>query len=146
MVISYRVGMHRLTRSAAVVAALLALSGCGSSGSAPSATGEFGKLPQITLPSSTPPSEFSATVVVEGTGKRLAEGDTVQAHFVGKRWRGGDIIGQTYKDGKPILFPIGAGQLLPGWEKGLVGQRVGSRVLIVTPPENCSLRIASGKS
>lgn len=124
----------RMLMSAAVAAVALALGGCGSSSDVPSAEGPFGKRPNLTLPSSAP-GDFSSTVISDGSGRALKAGDLVQAHFIGKNWRGGTVVGESYKNGAPIVFSLGGGQLLPGWEEGLVGKKVGSRVVIVTPPD-----------
>ena len=52
---------------------------------------------------------------------------------------GGDpvpyVFDNSYDRGEPVGFPVGIGQLIPGWDEGLVGQTVGSRVLLSVPPE-----------
>jgi peptidylprolyl isomerase len=45
------------------------------------------------------------------------------------------IFDNSYDRGEPVGFPVGIGQLIPGWDEGLVGQTVGSRVLLSVPPE-----------
>lgn len=126
--------MLRPALATVAAAALIAFAGCGSSADVPTASGEFGKLPQLRLPSSTP-SGYSATLAHTGDGATISAGDIVQAHFLVKNWRGGTVLAQSYASGKPTLIPIGVGQTLPGWDTGLVGKRVGSRVVIVTPPD-----------
>lgn len=140
--------MPRTALAALAAATVIALTGCGSGSDTVAVSGKFGTLPQVTLPAEKP-TTFSSSVVSEGTGPAVAAGDIVQAHFVVKNWRGGTVVAQSYATGKPLLLAIGVGQTLPGWDKGLVGRSVGSRVAIVTPPEdalgtepNRQLRIA----
>ena len=56
-------------------------------------------------------------------------------------WRTGQIFDSSWARGFPESFRLGAGQVLPGWEKGLTGLPVGSRVLLVIPP-----RLGYGKA
>jgi peptidylprolyl isomerase len=43
---------------------------------------------------------------------------------------------ESYSKGQPTSFPIGVGQVVPGWDKTLVGTKVGSRVLLAIPPKD----------
>ena len=45
------------------------------------------------------------------------------------------MFDNSYDRGQPLSFPIGVGMVISGWDQGLVGQRVGSRVLLSIPPE-----------
>jgi peptidylprolyl isomerase len=138
---------NALRSLAAVVAALALLVGCGSSepstsagdtsgssGALPTVTGAFGKEAKITLPGPTP-SGYSATVLTDGTGATVAKGDLLVAHYLGETWRDGKVFDQSYERGAPAQFPIGKGQVIPGWDEKLVGQKIGSRVLLVLPPD-----------
>ena len=100
----------------------------------PTVTGAFGKAPRVTLPGSEP-SGYSATVVTAGRGAKIAKGDLLVAHYLGETWRDGKIFDQSYGRGKPVQFPIGVGKVIPGWDEKLVGQTIGSRVLLVLPPD-----------
>ena len=68
----------------------------------------------------------------------MAEGDTVVVQYTGVNWRTGQVFDASWKHGtrQPFGFTIGASpsQVILGWDKGLVGQTVGSRVLLVIPP------------
>jgi peptidylprolyl isomerase len=103
-------------------------------GGLPTVTGAFGKEATIALPSPTP-SGFSATVLTPGKGRAVAKGDLLIAHYLGQTWRNGQVFDQSYDRGEPATFPIGVGQVVPGWDEGLVGKNVGSRVLLVLPPD-----------
>jgi peptidylprolyl isomerase len=103
-------------------------------GDLPTVTGTFGKQAKVTLPSATP-GGYGATVLTKGTGRTVEKGDLLVAHYLGETWRDGRVFDQSYQRGAPAAFAIGVGQVIPGWDESLVGQRVGSRVLLVLPPE-----------
>ena len=50
-------------------------------------------------------------------------------------WAGGKQFDSSWDRGQPASFPIGTDKVLPGWDEGLVGQTVGSQVLLVVPPD-----------
>ncbi|MEE6280611.1 FKBP-type peptidyl-prolyl cis-trans isomerase [Georgenia sunbinii] len=101
-------------------------------------------LPVVTLAESGEPSieaadgEVPTELVVEptivGDGKVVEEGDTVQVHYSGWLWDG-TPFDSSWERGAPFPVPVGAGQVIEGWENGLEGQTVGSQVLLVIPPE-----------
>jgi len=95
-----------------------------------------GSAPTLTFPSSPPPSELVTKTLVKGNGPRIANGDYVIAQYVGYIWRTKKAFGSSWTSGSPFGFVIGASpeQVIPGWDKGLVGQTVGSRVMLSIPP------------
>ncbi|OGN05770.1 MAG: hypothetical protein A2750_04270 [Candidatus Yanofskybacteria bacterium RIFCSPHIGHO2_01_FULL_45_42] len=72
--------------------------------------------------------------VVVGTGKSAENGDTLSAHYVGAL-EDGTVFDESYGRGQPIQFVLGAGQLIQGWELGLVGMKEGGKRRLVIPPE-----------
>lgn len=102
-----------------------------------SVAGTFGQKPTLTVPNSTAPTSLSTEAVSEGTGPAVRTGQTLVVDYLGQTW--------DLKDGKPNVFdnsfdhkqvfsfPLGGGRVIPGWDKGLVGQHVGSRVLLTIP-------------
>jgi peptidylprolyl isomerase len=131
-------------RVAAVVAVttltLLALGGCGggtastSSGGAPSVTGAYGNTPNLTIPTSAPPSELTSTLLSRGAGARVNRGDLLVANYLGQTWKARKEFDSSFRRGQPLAFPIGVGQVIKGWDTKLVGVPIGSRVLLVVPP------------
>lgn len=69
---------------------------------------------------------------VIGTGAVAEVGDTVQVHYTGK-FENGQVF-ETSLGGAPIPFVLGAGQVIPGWDQGLVGMREGGKRLLIIPP------------
>ena len=64
----------------------------------------------------------------------FATGDTIVANYLGQIW-GGDVFDNSYDRGQPLNFQVGVGMVIRGWDDGLVGQRVGSRLLLSIPSE-----------
>src|SRR5690606_32508019 len=58
----------------------------------------------------------------------------VALQYAGYFWRDGRVFNSSWSEGRPAAVTIGTGQVMKGWDRGLVGQRVGSRVLLVVPP------------
>ncbi len=150
---------HRSPRRAALVVAtglLLspALAACGgssssaapsgSSSAAPSASsgvkvsGAFGAKPTLTVPAGTAPATLSAEVLSAGNGATVAKGQTLVVNYLGQTWEPKDgkpnIFDNSFDRKAPASFPIGTGKVIAGWDKTLVGQKIGSRVLLTIPP------------
>jgi peptidylprolyl isomerase len=120
----------------------LALGACGAK-AAPerpgvTVTGTFGQKPTLTIPATAPPTRLATRVLHAGTGPALVKGQTMVADYLGETWDRKDgqpeVFDNSYDDKLPVGFPIGTGAVLPGWDQALVGQRVGSRVLLTVPP------------
>ncbi len=67
-----------------------------------------------------------------GTGAEAKAGMTVSVHYVG-RLESGEVFDQSYSRGAPIVFRLGAGQVIKGWEQGIEGMKVGGRRKLVIP-------------
>lgn len=71
---------------------------------------------------------------VVGTGAEVKAGDTVLVHYTGK-FIDGTVFDTSKKRGQPISFPIGVGQVIAGWDQGIVGMKVGGTRVLQIPPE-----------
>ena len=102
----------------------------------PTVSAKPGSAPTLTFPSSTPPSGLVTKTLVKGDGPKVAKGEYVIAQYVGYIWRTKKLFGSSWSSGSPFGFIVGASpaQVIPGWDKGLVGQTVGSRVMLSVPP------------
>ena len=94
---------------------------------------EDGK-PQVAIDGAEKPSELVIQPLIEGEGDPLEEGDTAVVHYTGWVWDG-EQFDSSWDRGAPASFPFVTGGLIDGWIEGLAGQNVGSRVLLVIPPE-----------
>lgn len=90
--------------------------------------------PEITIDKSDEkPGELVAQNLIKGSGKVVKKSDTITAHYVGVQWSNGEKFDSSWDRGKPSEFPLDG--VVKGWTQGLSGQTVGSRVLLVIPPE-----------
>jgi peptidylprolyl isomerase len=73
------------------------------------------------------------TPLVKGSGPAVTPGQVITVNYVGASYTTGDEFEASWDTGKPVQFQIGVGQVIPGWDQGLVGVPVGSRVQLDIP-------------
>lgn len=71
--------------------------------------------------------------LLTGTGKAAANGDTLSANYIGTL-EDGTKFDSSYDRGQPLEFVLGSGQLIQGWELGLIGMKEGGKRKLVIPP------------
>ncbi len=105
-------------------------------GDLPTVSAKAGSAPTLTFSSTNPPSGLVVKTLIKGNGPKVVKGDYVIAQYTGYIWRTKAIFGSSWSSGSPFGFLIGASpeQVIPGWDKGLEGQTVGSRVMLSIPP------------
>ncbi len=101
--------------------------------SLPTASGGFGDKPVLTFPETPAPEDLAVEVLLQGTGEAVEAGDDLEVNYYGQIWDG-RMFDNSYDRGSSISFPIGVGAVIGGWDDGLVGKLVGSRVLLSIPP------------
>ncbi|MGW9213694.1 protein kinase domain-containing protein [Embleya sp. NPDC055664] len=74
-------------------------------------------------------------VLEPGSGPEVRAGQELTVDYVGVYQSDRTVFDSSWARGEHAVFGIGTGQLIPGWDEGLVGQRVGSRVQLVIPPD-----------
>ena len=104
-------------------------------GELPKVTGETTAKPVIAMPKSAAPAKLVVDVLKAGTGAEVKAGQNIKVHYIGQIWTTGETFDASWDRGEPIEFPIGKGSVIKGWDEGLVGQKIGSRVLLVIPPD-----------
>jgi peptidylprolyl isomerase len=97
-------------------------------------TASAGTAPAVHIPKTTPPTKLQVQTLIQGTGSVVKKGQLLIAQYEGVIWRNGKVFNSTWQSGAPAGFEIGEGQVIKGWDDGLVGKRVGSQVLLVVPP------------
>ncbi|MCM0673986.1 FKBP-type peptidyl-prolyl cis-trans isomerase [Micromonospora phytophila] len=80
-------------------------------------------------------TKLTVTPLIKGTGPAVQAGQTITTNYVGVFFKDGKEFDSSWSAGQPASFPIGVGQVIPGWDKGLVGVNVGSRVQLDIPAE-----------
>ena len=98
----------------------------------PKVTGDGSTL-AITVPASAAPTALVAKTLIEGAGPPVVKGQTIVVQYIGALWDGGKVFDSSWSRGEPAKFPIGAGNVIAGWDETLVGVKGGSRVLLVIP-------------
>jgi peptidylprolyl isomerase len=91
--------------------------------------------PVIEKPSGAPPRKLVKEDIVKGKGPGAKPGDTVLVHYVGVSFSTGEEFDASWDAGQPFPVQLGAGQVIEGWEKGLVGLKKGGRRKLTIPPE-----------
>ncbi|WP_431709285.1 FKBP-type peptidyl-prolyl cis-trans isomerase [Glutamicibacter uratoxydans] len=91
--------------------------------------------PEIDFPGTDAPTELVITDLIEGSGKEVAAGDTVQAHYVGVAWSTGEEFDASWNRGSTLDFPVGVGMVIQGWDQGLLGMKVGGRRRLEIPSD-----------
>jgi len=136
---------------AIILCAVLALGGCGGdsdSSSSDSTQAEGGAAPvekagdtsgrtkpEVTVPDGEAPAQLEETELIEGTGKEAKSGDKVTVQYVGVGYETGEEFDSSWSRNEPFSFTLGAGEVIPGWDQGVAGMKVGGRRELVIPPE-----------
>jgi peptidylprolyl isomerase len=92
--------------------------------------------PEIPAPQGDPPPELVIRDIVKGKGPGAKAGDDLSMQYVGTSWSTGQQFDASWDRGaQPFTFPLGGGQVIPGWDEGIVGLRKGGRRLLIIPPD-----------
>jgi len=100
----------------------------------PTATFHGAEPAQITIPKTAAPTTLVVQPLLQGLGAVVKSGQNITVHYTGVLWKDGKKFDASSDRGAPLDIQIGTGKVIPSWDKGLVGQTVGSRILLVVPP------------
>jgi peptidylprolyl isomerase len=89
--------------------------------------------PEIDYPGGEPPTDLVIEDQIVGDGPEATAGSTVSAHYVGVAFSTGEEFDASWNRGQPLSFPLGAGQVIAGWDRGIQGMRVGGRRKLTIP-------------
>ncbi len=93
------------------------------------------KKPDVYVPpGETPPGDLVVEDVVEGEGEEAKSGHEVEVHYVGVAWSNRKQFDASWDRGDTFKFGLGRGDVIPGWDQGVAGMRVGGRRRITIPP------------
>ncbi len=98
----------------------------------PEVTFDADDAPVVTLPASGPPTELLLAVLEEGDGEVVTAADSPSLDYQGTSWQTGEVFDQSYGS-SPIALP--ATGYVPGFSAAIIGQKVGSTLLMSIPPE-----------
>jgi peptidylprolyl isomerase len=91
--------------------------------------------PVIPKPTGTPPRKLVKQDIVKGKGPAAKPGDTVTVNYTGVNFSNGQEFDSSWDSGATFPVQLGAGMVIEGWDKGLVGVRKGGRRMLTIPPE-----------
>jgi peptidylprolyl isomerase len=91
--------------------------------------------PTVTVPEGPPPRKLQVNEIEAGTGAEAKAGDEVTVQYVGVNYKTGKEFDASWDRGEPFTFQLGAGMVIPGWDQGVEGMKVGGRRELIIPPE-----------
>jgi peptidylprolyl isomerase len=101
-------------------------------------SGPLSTAPKVTKPTGTAPTSLVIKNIITGTGAVAKASDEITVNYVGALYSNGSVFGTSWSDGGakgvPFQFELGVGDVIPGWDQGLVGMRVGGRRELIIPP------------
>ena len=81
-----------------------------------------------------PPAELVIEDITVGAGPEATAGNVVSVHYVGVAHSTGREFDASYNRGDSFDFPLGGGQVIAGWDRGVAGMKVGGRRKLTIPP------------
>ena len=91
--------------------------------------------PEIEVPEGPPSYQLELDDIVEGDGDEATAGMVVEVHYVGVSWQTQKQFDASWDRGDTFKFKLGRGQVIPGWDQGVEGMKVGGRRKITIPPD-----------
>ncbi len=99
------------------------------------AAGPLSKEPKVTIPKGPAPKALQIKELIKGTGPEAKAGDTVTVNYVGVLYKSGKEFDASWKRHEPFSFALGKGQVIKGWDQGVLGMKVGGRRELIIPSE-----------
>jgi peptidylprolyl isomerase len=97
-----------------------------------SPAGTAGTAPTVVVPTGTPPTQLESADLIVGTGPAATAGDNVTVQYVLATYSSGKVIQSSWTS-QPFQFTLGQGQVIKGWDKGVVGMQAGGRRELIIP-------------
>lgn len=86
------------------------------------------------VPKGSPPAQLESSDLIVGTGASAQSGQTVTVQYDGYSWTTKKEFDASWNRNQPFSFPLGQGQVIRGWDQGVVGMKVGGRRELIIPP------------
>ena len=91
--------------------------------------------PKVTPPKGAPPKQLVTNDLEKGSGAEAKAGDEITVQYVGINYKNGKEFDSSWSRSEPFSFVLGEGFVIPGWEEGFEGMKVGGRRELVIPPD-----------
>ena len=96
---------------------------------------DLSSKPEVPRLSGKEPTKLVSEDIVKGTGRAAKAGDNIVVHYVGVLYKDGEQFDASWDSGSPFNFTLGQGMVIPGWDQGLEGMKVGGRRILVIPSD-----------
>ncbi|CAN5495467.1 hypothetical protein BH20ACT15_BH20ACT15_06000 [soil metagenome] len=117
----------------AVIVLVVAIAGGGDDSD--SGSGGDSAKPEVEIGDGDPPTELAIDDLEEGDGAEAKQGDMLSVSYVGVLFDDGSEFDSNFGTGQPFTFQLGAGNVIPGWDEGLVGMKEGGRRQLTIPSD-----------
>ena len=91
--------------------------------------------PKVKPPKGAPPKQLVTNDLEEGSGAEAKAGDEITVQYVGVNYKNGKEFDSSWSRSEPFTFTLGEGYVIPGWEEGFEGMKVGGRRELIIPPD-----------
>lgn len=117
-----------------VAVVLIAQSG-GEDGGSPATAEPTAQKPKINVPDGPPPDTLQIETLTEGEGEGAQNGDQVSVQYVGVLYKNGEEFDSNWGSNAFFDVTLGEGMVIPGWDQGLVGIKVGETRRLTIPAD-----------
>jgi FKBP-type peptidyl-prolyl cis-trans isomerase len=118
-----------------VVVAVILIGRSGGSSDDTTSVADVGSKPTVEVPKGPAPTNLVVKDLKTGDGAEAKSGDQVSVQYVGVLYDGGKQFDASWDRGQPFAFQLGSGQVIPGWDQGVAGMKVGGRRELIIPPD-----------
>jgi peptidylprolyl isomerase len=95
---------------------------------------DINKEPTVPKGTGAAPTALKAETLIAGSGAEIKSGQQATVNYVGALFKNGKVFDASWGKGKqPFQFALGSGQVIPGWDQGVVGMKVGERRRLTIP-------------
>jgi peptidylprolyl isomerase len=98
------------------------------------AHGPLSEKPRIKAHEGPAPKRLVIRNIIKGHGPKAEKGDVLTVNYVGAFYGNGKVFDSSWHRDEPFTFPLGEGEVIQGWERGVGGMRVGGRRELIIPP------------
>lgn len=96
---------------------------------------DLSQKPEIPKPTGKEPTKLVSKDIVVGKGRAAKAGDQLVVQYVGVLFDNGEQFDASWDGGQPFPFTLGQGGVIPGWDQGVEGMKVGGRRMLTIPPD-----------
>jgi FKBP-type peptidyl-prolyl cis-trans isomerase len=118
-----------------VVVAVILIGRGGGSGGDTTSVADVGTKPTVEVPKGPAPKQLVVKDLKTGDGTEAKAGDQVTVQYVGVLYDTGKQFDASWDRGQPFPFQLGSGQVIQGWDQGVVGMKVVGRRELIIPPD-----------